>query len=68
MYIATKARANFLVLESTNVVSVSQPIRMRIGIKNIENVAKKYQCIVEIENIENILASEYIATYEIYTK
>lgn len=52
LHIATKMRGNFLVIESTNAVSVSQPIRMGIGLKNIENVAKKYQGIVKIENVD----------------
>lgn len=50
--IATKARANFLVIESTNSVAVSEPIHKGIGLRNIENIAKKYQGITEIENVD----------------
>lgn len=52
LHISTKARANFLVIESANSVAISQPIQMGIGLKNIKNIAKKYQGITEIENAD----------------
>ena len=49
--ISTKTRANFLVIESINSVAISKPIEMGIGLRNIENIAKKYQGITEIKNV-----------------
>lgn len=54
LHIATKVRANFLVIESTNPVTTNKPIEKGIGLKNVEKIAQKYQGITEIENTDGI--------------
>lgn len=47
--VTTKARGNFLVVESTNSAAVSSPIQKGIGLQNIEIISRKYKGITEIE-------------------
>lgn len=49
--ITTKARAKFLVIESTNSTTMNQPVQKGIGLKNIEAISRKYQGITKIENV-----------------
>lgn len=52
--VITKARAGFLVVESTNPVADSRPIEKGIGLRNIETAAARYQGAAEWEIADGI--------------